>query len=60
MIAWEPVKIFQAYMEYSIARNKLQHKVGADLGVLALLTPLRDSCSCDCNCDPQGPSRQVD
>jgi hypothetical protein len=27
VIAWEPVKIFQAYMEYSIARNKLQHKV---------------------------------
>jgi hypothetical protein len=27
VIAWEPVKIFQAYMEYSIARNRLQHKV---------------------------------
>jgi hypothetical protein len=27
VIAWEPVKIFQAYMEYGIARNRLQHKV---------------------------------
>jgi hypothetical protein len=29
VIAWEPVKIFQAYMEYGIARNRLQHKVNS-------------------------------
>lgn len=27
VIAWEPVKEFRAFLEYSIARNKLQHKV---------------------------------